>query len=252
MKKTKDIKLLTIILFLSTAIIIALFLNISSMQNVNGVNGEVGILKADGSTVPFKLGQTIFSTVKVNGILLTSNDYLYWRFWLSLRATGDISNVHATEVHFKLTQELNGPNSWQAGTEGTSTGIPVTNPSESWFIVNLPINSVVIVPLKYRDVWWGGGAETSSSLLPYTTVVGGVPVREARVEKASAFSNWAAGTYVWTMYCQVVSVTWRYDEAGMGTKTATVTPNPSVISYTLTVVVGEAGSLSVTLTGQGM
>jgi hypothetical protein len=219
-------------------------------QNVNGLNAEAGIIKADGTVIPFKIGQTLYSTVQVNGVYLALNDWVYWRFWGVFQSSGNIQNPSLTAVRFKLTQTGVVP-VFQAGTEGVSTGVPATSPTETWFQTSLPVGIAVTVPIKYRDNWLGDGAvDNATNPAPYTEVVSGQAVRSARVEKASDFATWTPGTYTWVCSLSLVDVTWTYTVPGQGVITAHITPSPSTISYTFTIVVGADGSLSVSLSGQ--
>lgn len=224
--------------------------NAAVPQQTNGLTGEAGYIDSAGVTHRLEVGQTL-STVQVNGIYLNLNDWIYWRFWLNLQSSGDIQSPALTSVRFKLTQTGINP-TFQAGTEGVPTGEPATSPTESWFQVSLPVGTQVAVPVQYRDNWLGNGAvDNATNPAPYTTVdtATGQAVRSARVERASDFSNWAAGTYTWTCICTIIDVAWTYTVAGQGVQVAHVQPSPSQVSFTFTIVVGTNGSLSATLSG---
>lgn len=251
--KTSRTAIAAIILIALLVVMIAIYVSTPFVQplNINGLNGEAGVVKADGTVIPFQTGQSLYSSVQVNGVYLNLNDWLYWRFWLVLKSSGNIQNPSLTAVHFKLWQT--GINeAYIAGTEGVAVGMLTTSPTESWFQVALPVDTAVTVPIKYRDNWLGDGAvDNATNPAPYTEVVGGQAVRSARVEKAADFASWAAGTYTWTLYCDVISVSWTYTVPGQGVQTQTFQPTPWRIYYTFTIVVGASGSLSVTLSGAG-
>jgi len=237
----KRLQIAAVVLIITLALVAVYALNAKPVESTNALNGEAGIYR-DNQFYPF-------TTWIVNSQTVQDGDILYWKFWLSLTASNVVGQL--TSVHFKVWQKINGVTSstWQAGTEG-SYGQPVTSPAESWFQVTLPVGVSVTVPIKYRDNLYSQ-VETSSNLLPFSTwdAATGNVLRTARLDKLYA-AGWDIGTTTWEVHCTVVSLTWQYND-GTGLKTATIIPNPYDIYYTFSITRTEAGTLSVTLVGQG-
>jgi len=209
-------------------------------QSVNGLNGEAGVIKGDGTIVPF--------AVFVNSKELVAGDMIYWKFWLNIKVSSVSGSL--VSVRFKLWQKWNGATGdWTAGTEGSGDR-PATSPTETWFQVSLPANHEVVVPIKYRDNFYPG-VETAANLLPGTTLSENRQsvIRDRRVDVESWMETLADGTYTYTLYCTIVSITWQYTEGGV-VKTASIVPSPSEIYYTFTIVKTTA-EITATLSGSG-
>lgn len=249
MKKKETSAVLLLIGIVGFALFIS---NGAQGEATNGLNGEAGIVKADGTIIPLAVKGSALAIFTVNNVEdLTDEDYIYWRFWLNLKATG-IAGI-LTSVRFKLWQRIDGsPSAWKAGTEGTSSAtIPGTSPSEAWFQTNLPVEKSVTLPLKYRDALLAEGAD-EPPMAPYSVLSedGTHAIRAVRTDRLGLFLGGAPDGYTVTleMFCEVVEVTWEWTEAGV-LKTGTMQPSPKQISYAFVITKTEAG-LEATLTDE--
>ena len=157
----------------------------------------------------------------------------------------DRSNAKVTAVHYTYTQKMNGVlGSWIAGTE-SSGDRPLTGASETWLLLNLPVNTNVNVPLKYRDNYWYGEPSTMAPL----SVDGGTnAIREARMDRVGDFEGYAPGTYTLEYICRVHSVSWQYTNMAGQTVNAEFVPYPAVVTATINIQVYADGSISGGLT----
>lgn len=217
--------------------------------NENGVNVEVGIVSPEGVMTPFRMGE-VFSTVKVNGQYPDVNSYFYYKFTLNLKASGDISNAKVTAIHYSYTQKMNGVlGSWEAGTENPFDR-PQTSPTETWLTVNLPVNTNVNIPLKYRDNYHDS-EPTVMRPLSVKDVTAGNAIRDARLEKVGDYTGLAPGTYNLEYICTVHSVTWQYTNIAGQVVTEEYIPSPATLSATIAIQVYTDGTLTGSLVGTG-
>lgn len=214
-------------------------------QTVNGLNVEAGIVTADGQTTPFQEGTTL-NIVKVNGAFPPESSYFYFRYWLLLKASGDVTNAQVKEIHYSYTQKLNGvQGSWIAGTE-SSGDRPLTSSAETWLKVSLPANTNVNVPLKYRDNYSTG---EPTVMAPLSVNAGSHAIREARLDRVDDFTAYAPGTYTLQYICTVHSITWQYTNAAGQVVVEEKVPYPAVLTATINIQVYADGSLAAGLTG---
>lgn len=219
--------------------------------SVNGLNAEVGIINSDGTKLIFQPAP--LSLVQINDAFPDPDAYIFYRFWLTLTSSGDITNPQVNAIRFHLSQKWNGAlSSWTAGTE-QSGDRPLTSSIEQWFRVNLPVNTPTEIPIKYRDNLNPSG-ETQTNLLPFTegqTVSGNSlqVVRSARIDRVGDFSGLSAGTYTLEYVCKIISIDWQYVNAAGQTVHANYVPEPNERSYVFTITVHADGSISGGLTG---
>lgn len=64
-----------------------------SAEAVNGLNGEAGIIKKDGTIIPLQERQFPLALWQVNSVDVDEGDYVYWKFWLDVKATGNAGQL---------------------------------------------------------------------------------------------------------------------------------------------------------------
>jgi len=214
----------------------------TSQQTKSGMLVEVGIIRSDGTIVPLNIrGDAPLATFTVNGVPVTETDWIYMKAWLNLKATGTSGTV--TSIRFKYWQKWMGvPESEVFGTE---EGYKVyTSPTESWFLVSLPQDIDVKVPLKYRDFLVEGEPATPIPFSVYDPTNNQM-IREARLFKMGSLNMPTEGTYTMEMMCTVYEVKWQYDSHS---EDVTLSPNTYYVKFVITKTV--SGSLSATISGQ--
>jgi len=248
--KTKTLAAIVALLIITVICWQASGINFSGTRDlaVNGLNVEAGIIDENGKVTPFPDDGSPLSLVKVNDAYPAPESYFYFRYWLLLKATGDISNAKVTAIHYTYTQKMNdAASSWVAGTE-QSVYRPLTSPTETWLQVSLPVNTYVNAPLKYRDNYWYGEPTTMAPLSTKDTTAGNA-IREARMDRVGDFSSYAPGTYKLQYICTVHSVDWQYTDKAGNIKTGTITPYPAALTSTINIQVFADGTLAAGLTG---
>lgn len=238
MKERMKMRNMTVIVAVLVAIItLVLFVNTIAVGEVtNGLTGEAGIIKSDGTIIPLQVMPHPLAVWTVNSIACGDGDWLYWRFWLNLKATGVDGSL--TNVRYKLWQKFNeGASTWVAGTEEWGDR-PQTFSNEVWFRTSLPVDTLVTVPIKYRDDLWFDEPTTMS---PYSELStdGTHAIRAARVEQLNP-DAWGEGTSTWEVFCTVQEITWQWKEAG-SYKTGSIQPIPYEVSFKFTITKTTAG-----------
>jgi len=209
--------------------------------------GEAGIVTAEGKIIKLQVKQFPLAVWTVNSKTLQKGDFIYWKFWLNLKAVD--YDAKLLKVRFTLSQKLQFPDGtvltdWVAGTEQVASkyGIPLTAPDEEWFRVDLPKDQVVIVPIKYRDATVPTWNEPDATIAPFSYYDGKSMVRSARIDRPNPdWNDWEDGTYIWTVRCTVHEIVW--EQTG---EVKSMTPKPSTVEYTFTIK-KQSGSLEATL-----
>lgn len=234
---------LTSIIILVTLIAGFFAANIPKPQAINGLNGEAGVILPNGEVIILETKPNPLAIYKVNSVSdLPEDTLIFWRFWLNLKATGFSGTV--TGVRFSLTQKINGVlEPWCAGTENWGDR-PQTFKNEAWFLVNLPKDIVITVPIKYRDNFCGG----EPPLLPYTEYSADKThvIRDRRMDVVKHFVLLVGQTVTWEIFCEVHEITWQWVEVGV-TKTGSITSSPSIVSYIFTITKTAEAGITATL-----
>jgi hypothetical protein len=215
--------------------------------SVNSIHAEVGIVKADGTIIPLNVqyGQTL-DTFTVNGVPVSTSDWIYMKAWVDLKASGTSGNV--TSVQFQYYQYWQGTLETNViyGTTGPM-GTPkvTTSQTESWLKVSLPQDTTVRLPLKYRDIVVTSEGEPTTPM-PYSTYdsANNQMIREARLFKVGYLDMPTEGTYTMQMYCKVYAINWQY---GSHTGTATISPDTYQVTFTITRTI--TGTLTASVSG---
>lgn len=173
-----------------------------SQVDTGGLQGEVGILRADGSEKIIGRELIPFSTWGIGGAKLEAGDSLICKAWLQIRPEGFPAELKEIDLTVKYTIN-GGPTEQEWGVSPTGV-IPRTHPDEAWWKTPLPEGIVTAVPLSFRneDAKWDdmtGG------------YVGGVGYWSMPVEELDArLSGFPDGVYVFqvTYIVNRFSVTW--------------------------------------------
>jgi len=218
---------------------------IPASETPHNLSFQAGIIKPDGTIVPLNPPKGLLSWWTVNNVRVDDTDILFFQPWLNLTATGVPGALKS--VQFTYNQTWQGTlSSWQAGT--SSSANPRTDKSESWFQVNLPLNTPIVIPVKFRDNFDSGGGENVANLFPFTTLASdGVHViRDRRMFRLIEFNNLPDGTYTLVMYLTITQIQWQYTQGGT-TQIGTVVPSPNRISCTFNLQKQATAGLAISL-----
>jgi len=226
-------------------IMLVVFFASDQPTSSEGLNAEAGILKPDGTIIP--LGKhTLFSVWTVNNIPVNPEDIIFLRAWISLKATG--LSGRCSGVRFNYWQKWQGQtSSLQFGTEGVPEGNPPTKIIEPWNNVPLPVDAMVTIPLKFRDIVYEPYETPSTPLAfseydPYYTWNGhtGCMIRNTRFFFCQELDYEPDGTYTLEFITTVYEIIWEWTEYGQ-TKTGYITLNPNEIGAVFTITKTTAG-----------
>jgi len=177
----------------------------NSQNNTGGIQGEVGILRADGSEKIIGRELIPFSTWGIGGAKLEAGDSLYCKAWLQILPEGFTAELEEIDLTVKHT--INGGPAEETWGTSPSGDIPKTYPVETWWSdTPLPEGEATVIPLLFRNIdaqWTPTGYE------------GGVSYWSMPVEDIDArLSGFPDGDYVFqvTIIVNRFSVTW--DEYG--------------------------------------
>ena len=193
--------LAVVVIFVSGFLIYRDFQN---TQNTGGLQGEAGILRADGSEKIIGRELIPFSTWGIGGAKLEEGDALYCKAWLQILPEGFPAELEEIDLTVKHTIN-GGPIEKMWGT--TTTGdIPRTFPVEAWWNTPLPQDETSSILLQFRN---------SNAQWTPSGYVGGVSHWTLPVEDINArLQGFPDGDYVIqvTYVINRFSVTW--DEYG--------------------------------------
>ena len=135
-----------IVLFVSGFIIYR-----ESQNNTGGIQGEVGILRADGSEKIIGSELIPFSTWGIGGVKLEAGDSLYCKAWLQILPEGFPAELEEIDLTVKHT--INGGPAEETWGTSPSGDIPKTYPVETWWSnTPLPEGEATVIPLLFRNI----------------------------------------------------------------------------------------------------
>ena len=172
-----------------------------SQANTGGLQGEVGILRADGTEKIVGRELIPFSTWGIGGAKLEAGDSLYCKAWLQIQPEGFPARLEEVDLTVKYT--INGGPAEETWGSSPTGDIPKTHPVEVWWVTPLPEGETTRIPLLFRNV----DARWTS-----TGYVGGVSYWSMPVEDIDArLSGLPDGDYVFqvTYIVNMFSVTWN-------------------------------------------